>query len=91
MSVVSRQSSVVSGRSSVVRGPLEGVRSIGKKVKCLANVYRKHPSLRQATRPGGTTATGQMTINHCLLPTAFCLLRSAYCLLSPLWLLNPES
>ena len=35
----------VSGRSSVVRGRLEGVRSIGKKVKSLANVYRKHPSL----------------------------------------------
>jgi hypothetical protein len=45
MSVVSRQLSVVSGRSSVVRGPLEGVRSMGKKLKSIANVYREHPSL----------------------------------------------
>ena len=84
MSVVSRQLSVVSGRSSVVRGPLEGVRSMGKKLKSIANVYREHPSLRQPTPRGGTTATevSRPTFNDCLLHTAYCLPPSAFCLLS---------
>ncbi len=75
-SVVSSQLSVGGCRSSVVRGPVEGVRSIGNKVKSLANVYREHRSLRQATPHGGTAGrdNGPMTINHCSLLTAYCLL-----------------
>jgi hypothetical protein len=51
---------------------------MGNKVESITNVHREHPSLRQATPRGGTTATD------------VCLLLSAFCLLPTIPLVAPE-